>query len=332
MMTCKHDDIITDNYLTVSEVVGMAQLEAIAAKSKEYIQQAKAGNTLKGYKTDFNDFVSWCMSLNLSPLPAEPETVANYLTTLVENGRKVSTLTRRVSAISQAHQAAGYDSPTHSLIVRSVMAGIRRVKGTAQKGKAPVLTNDIRLMVEALPENLLGIRDRALLLVGFAGAFRRSELVGLDVEDLTFTREGLKVIIRKSKTDQEGQGIEKGIAYGSHPETCPVRALQDWLEVTGITTGPVFHSINRHGRIQPARLSDKAVALVVKRQAKTVGLNPQDYAGHSLRAGLATAAAQAGANERVIMKQTGHKSTQMVRKYIRMGTLFQENASAMVGL
>ena len=187
-------------------------------------------------------------------------------------------------------------------------------------------------MVAGLPEGLLGIRDRALLLVGFAGAFRRSELVGLDIADLDFNHDGLTVTLRRSKTDQEGEGRKVGLPYGSNPSTCPVRSLQAWIEASAIEAGPVFRSVNRHGRLQPDRLSDKAVALVVKRRAEAAGLDPSRYAGHSLRAGLATAAANAGVSERAIMAQTGHRSVQMVRRYIRDGSLFRENAAAKVGL
>jgi site-specific recombinase XerD len=278
------------------------------------------------------DFFTWCKQYGVNSRPAAPETIVRYLTDLAVRGLKVSTITRRVSAISQAHQSVGLDSPTHSLLVRSTLAGIRREIGVTQLGKAPVLTEDLRVMVNALPHSLIGKRDATLLLLGFSGAFRRSELVGLDVEDLRFIREGLKVTLRRSKTDQEGEGIEKGITYGSHPETCPVRALEGWLHAAEISSGPVFRSINRHGQLQQGRLSDKAVALVVKRSVAAAGLDPAQYSGHSLRAGLATSAAQHGVEERVIMKQTGHRSTATVRKYIRMGSLFRENASAMVGL
>jgi integrase len=216
--------------------------------------------------------------------------------------------------------------------VRAVMAGIKRERGSAQTGKAPVLTDDIRLMVSTLQDNLIGVRDRALLLLGFAGAFRRSELVGLDVEDLVISREGITVNIRKSKTDQEGNGRKIGIPYGSNPDTCPVRSVMVWLELSEITTGPLFRSIDRHGNLQQGRLSDKAVALVVKRAAKAAGLDDSKYSGHSLRAGLATSAAMNGVSERAIMNQTGHRSVNMVRKYIREGSLFRENAAAGIGL
>jgi integrase len=187
-------------------------------------------------------------------------------------------------------------------------------------------------MVTSLPDNLLGIRDRALLLIGFAGGFRRSELVALNVEDLEFKREGLVVTIRKSKTDQEGIGRKIGIPYGSNCDTCPVRSLQLWLEEGAITEGSVFRSVNRHGHVQEGCLSDKAVALVVKRCAESAGLDSSKYSGHSLRAGMATSAAMNGASERQIMKQTGHRSEAMVRRYIREGSLFNDNVSGNLGL
>jgi integrase len=187
-------------------------------------------------------------------------------------------------------------------------------------------------MVNALPENLLGKRDRAFLLLGFAGAFRRSELVSLDVADVETNREGIVVTLKRSKTDQEGQGRRVGIPYGSNAVTCPVRALNEWLEASAITAGALFRSVNRHGQLRSERLSDKAVALVVKRSAEAAGLDASQYAGHSLRSGLATSAAQAGVSERAIMAQTGHKSLNMVRRYIREGSLFRENAAAKIGL
>lgn len=307
-------------------------LAHVDAQAMEYVKQSKADNTLRSYQSDWNHFVQWCNALGLESLPATSKTVARYLT-MQAHEFKTSTLQRRLSAINQKHKQKGFapistrDEPLHS-----VWEGIRRSKGTAQKGKAPAVIDDIRAMVNTLGDELIGIRDRALLLVGFAGAFRRSELVGLNIEDIEFTREGLIVHLRKSKTDQEGQGRDIGIPYGSHPETCPVRALQDWVTTSGIEEGALFRSVNRHGQLQPGRLSDKAVALVVKRSAESAGLDASKYAGHSLRAGLATSAAMAGVSERAIMAQTGHKSVNMVRRYIRQGSLFTENAAASVGL
>lgn len=316
-------------------VIGQGRItlqQGLVRQARDYAARARAANTKRAYQNDWHDFTSWCAEQGLQPLPAAPQTIALYLTARAETHR-VSSLQRRLSAISQAHQAAGFPPiSTRQEPLHSVWMGIKRDKGTAQRGKAPVVTEELRAMVATLPDSLLGIRDRALLLLGFAGAFRRSELVSLDVDDVNMTRDGVIVTLRRSKTDQEGQGQKIGIPYGSNPATCPVRALQAWLEASGITEGPLFRAIDRHGNLQPGRLSDKAVALVVKRWAAAAGLDPTKYAGHSLRAGLATAAAAAGVNERVIMNQTRHRSVMMVRRYIRDGSLFRENAAAMVGL
>jgi integrase len=212
------------------------------------------------------------------------------------------------------------------------MAGIRRANGTAPSAKTPTLTYDIRAMVSTLPDGLLGIRDRALLLVGFAGAFRRSELIAIDCADVDITRDGLVVMLRRSKTDQEGAGRKVAIPFGSNPDTCPVRALESWLKASMISEGAIFRHVNRHGHLQPGRLSSYAVALVVKRTAAAAGLDPAKYAGHSLRSALATSAAIGGTSERSIMAQTGHRSVNMVRRYIRDGNLFRENAAGKVGL
>jgi len=300
-------------------------------RARDYARQARAANTRRAYRADWADFVAWCTARGASSLPSTPRTVGLYLSGLAES-RKVSTLQRRLSAISQAHKSAGHASPCQDAAVRAVFAGIRRAHGSAQRGKSPILTAELRRMIACLPDSVLGQRDRALLLLGFAGAFRRSELVALDLSDVTFAREGLVVRLRQSKTDQEGHGRSIGIPYGSHPATCPVRALQDWLEVRGAGSGPLFHPLNRHGRVLPSRLSDRAVARVVQRTAAAVGLDPAGFGGHSLRAGLATSAAAAGVSERAIMAQTGHKSLAMVRRYIREGTLFTDNAAAAVGL
>jgi site-specific recombinase XerD len=348
-------------------------LDTLATKAQEHIQNSRAQNTKRAYRSDWEDFTGWCRHKNLSPLPATPETVALYLTDSAK-GLKPSTLQRRMASISQAHAAAGYpESPIRHALVRSVWRGIRRDKGVAQKGKSPALTADIRVMVDHLPQDkLLGVRDRALLLLGFAGAMRRSELVGLDVEDVQDLEEGLVVTIRRSKTDQEGAGRKIGIPYGSHPQTCPVRALRAWklaatkalaekaLKASSITSliykdgtreneaergpestalpgldGPLFRAVDRHGNVSADRLTDQTVARVVKRALKAAGKDPQwvaAFAGHSLRAGLATSAAMAGASERSIQDQTGHKSLTILRRYIREGSLFRENAAAKVGL
>ncbi len=313
------------------ETRGLGPLASVAETAREYIRHAKAPNTMRAYRADWKHFKAWCDAHGLTALPAAANTAVLYLTEL-SSTHKVSTLTRRLSSINQAHQLASHESPTGTPAVRALMAGIRRAKGTAPEVKAPVLTEDIRAMVGALPAGLLGSRDRALLLIGFTGAFRRSELVGLNFADCEFTRAGLVISLRRSKTDQDGCGRKIGIPRGSTPETCPVRSLEAWLAASGITGGALFRSITRQGRMRPGRLSAYAVALVVKRCAAAVGLDASRYSGHSLRAGLATAAAIAGASERSIMNQTGHRSTSMVRRYIRDGSLFRENAAAVVGL
>jgi integrase len=298
---------------------------------RKYIRASKAENTLRGYRADWREFCEWCEGRDLCSLPANPEAVAAYLAECAVR-LKVGTVQRRINAIAEAHKAVGLDSPTHHAMVMNTMKGIRRTKGTAPAQKAPALTDDIRAMVDPAGDGMIGARDRALILVGFAGAFRRSEIVGLNVEDCTFGKDGLTILLRRSKTDQDSAGRKIGIPYGSNPETCPVRVLQSWIELAGITAGPLFRSISRHGQVQPGRLSGIDVARVVKKLAERAGLDPAKFAGHSLRAGHATSAAIARASERSIMNQTGHRSVQMVRRYIRDGSLFRENSAGKLGL
>ena len=300
-------------------------------QAREFIRASKAENTLRGYQSDWREFCAWCEGHGVAPLPAAHESVAAYVAECAGH-LKPGSIQRRLNAIAEAHKAAGLDSPTSAGMVKNVMKGIRRTLGTAPVQKSPTLTDDIRAMVDAADPGLIGARDRALILLGFAGAFRRSELVALDVEDCAFGKDGLTVTLRRSKTDQVGAGRKIGIPYGSNPETCPVRTLQSWLELIGISAGPVFRAISRHGHVRPRRLSPVDVARVVKKLADRAGLDATKYAGHSLRAGHATSAAIAGASERSIMNQTGHRSVQMVRRYIRDGSLFRENSAGKLGL
>ena len=319
-----------------SEVVGPIQAEGAdivppSALAREFAKRSKAESTLRGYRSDWREFCQWCEVHRLAPIPALPDTVAAYIAECA--GRlKVGSVQRRLNAITEAHKAVGCDSPTSAGIVRATLKGIRRTLGTAPTQKAAALTADIHAMVEAAGAGLIGARDRALILLGFAGAFRRSELVALDFADLTFSRDGLAVTLRRSKTDQEGQGRKIGVPYGSNPDTCPVRTLQGWLEQAAIADGPVFRAVTRHSKPRAAALSPADVARVVKKLAQRAGLDPVKYAGHSLRAGHATSAAIAGASERSIMNQTGHRSVQMVRRYIRDGSLFRENSAGKLGL
>jgi integrase len=267
----------------------------------------------------------------VSALPASPQSIAAYIAECA--GRlKVGSIQRRLNAIAEAHKAMGLNAPAHDVIVVNTMKGIRRTNSTAAAQKAAALIGDIRAMVDVSDQGPIGLRDRALILLGFAGAFRRSELVGLDLNDCAFSKDGLTVTLRRSKTDQEGVGRKVGIPYGSNPETCPVRTVQSWIELSAVSDGPLFRALNRHGQVQPGRLSGIDVARVVKKLATRAGLDPAKYAGHSLRAGHATAAAMAGASERSIMHQTGHRSIQMVRRYIRDGSLFRENSAGKLGL
>jgi site-specific recombinase XerD len=303
---------------------------------REYIRASKAENTLRGYQSDWRAFCAWCETRALCPMPATAETVAAFIAACAGH-LKVGSVQRRLNAIAEAHKAMGLESPTHNATVRNTMKGIRRTKGVAPAQKTAALTADIRTMVDAADGGTIGARDRALILLGFAGAFRRSELVGLDVDDCAFGKDGLTVTLRRSKTDQAGAGRKIGIPYGSNPETCPVRTMQAWIEQAALSggpgsAGPVFRSINRHGQVQPGRLSGIDVARVVKKLAQRAGLDAAKYAGHSLRAGHATSAAIAGASERSIMNQTGHRSVQMVRRYIRDGSLFRENSAGKLGL
>ena len=321
----------------IGPVTGMGRgadavpLPPLPAQVREYIRASKAESTLQGYQGDWRGYCAWCEGQKVCPVPAAPETVAAFIAECAGH-LKPGSIQRRLNAIAEAHKAAGAESPTHTGIVRNTMKGIRRTMGTAPAQKAPALTADIRAMVDAADAGAMGLRDRALILLGFAGAFRRSELVGLDVGDCAFGKDGLTVTLRRSKTDQDGAGRKIGIPYGANPETCPVRTLQAWLDQAGISEGPVFRSINRHGHLGPGRLSGIDVARVVKKLADRAGLDAAKYAGHSLRAGHATAAAIAGASERSIMNQTGHRSVQMVRRYIRDGSLFRENSAGKLGL
>ncbi len=298
---------------------------------RQYIRASKAESTIRSYSTDWKKFFGWCESHGQCPLPASPEAVAAFIAEAAGH-LKPGSIQRRMNAIAEAHKAAGAESPTSSGIVKNTFKGIRRTLGTAPVQKTAALTEDIRAMVAATDVGIIGARDRALILLGFAGAFRRSELVGFDVEDCSFGRDGLVVTLRKSKTDQNGEGRKIGVPFGGNPDTCPIRNLQSWLELAGITTGPLFRSISRHGQVQAGRLGGLDVARIVKKLVGRAGLDAGKYAGHSLRAGHATSAAIAGASERSIMAQTGHRSVQMVRRYIRDGSLFRENSGAKLGL
>ncbi len=318
---------------------------------------AKIANTNKAYACDWQDFSFWCESKGLSALPALPQTIGIYLMSRVreewinykgefQKPLKVASLRRRLTAICQAHLLANYPIDLKHPDIREVWKGIRNKMGTAQSCKDPILLDDLQKMVKAINLNektnnpLLGIRDRAILLLGFAGAFRRSEIVALTTEDIQFVREGLIVNLRKTKTDQEGEGRLVAIPYGSNILTCPVRTIQEWLEASKIEKGPLFRYVNRHGQLAEKALSSHAIAKIIKRNehiknnintAKANRNKQPDYSGHSLRAGFATQAAMAGVPEYIITKQTGHKSN-VIKRYIRIGNMWTENAATKIGL
>jgi len=298
---------------------------------EEFRRRSLAANTVRGYESDWQDFTSWCKQRGKSALPADLETLGLYFVDCAQR-LKNATLTRRIAAISRMHRNAGFDSPTGEAKFRQMMAGVRRKRQSPQVTKRPLLATDLFEILGQLDESTAqGLRDRALLVVGFTGALRRSELVALDYEDIDWKREGMVLHIRSSKTDQEGQGSEVGIPLGRKPGTCPVRLLKAWLDFAKIKSGPVFRPIKKGGAIEESRLGDRSVALIVKRTVGHAGFSGEEFSGHSLRAGLATSAALAGQHERDIMQQTRHKSEKMVRRYIRKGSLFQGNVVDSLG-
>jgi integrase len=304
-------------------------LSAVAERAAGLVEGARAVNTRRAYQSDWAHFEGWCLAQGLLPLPAIPNTVGLYLAAHADQ-LAVATLTRRLSSIAIAHRLAGHSLDTKHLAIRDVMRGLKREKGTAQRHAEALTVPLIRRVLDTCGSRLIDLRDRALLLVGFAAALRRSELVALTMDDVAVVPEGLRITIRRSKGDQEGEG--QVIAVGrTGTATCPVAALQAWVSAAGIETGRVFRAINRHGHLG-LKLSTNAVAEIVKCRAALVGLDAQVFAGHSMRAGFATAAAMAGVEERIIMRQTRHRSAATVRRYIRDGELLRRNLSAELGL
>ena len=300
----------------------------LSAKSKRRMRKSKSDNTLKSYAADWNDFTDWCEANKLCPLPCKPEDIVNYINDLADNA-KANTVSRRVTAISENHIAGGYqeNNPAKHVMVHNAMQAIRREKGTFQHGKAPILLETLPLLADMLSgSDLVTLRDKALLFLGFAGAFRRSELVAVQIEDLTFTTQGMVVFIPQSKGDQLGAGSEIANPYAPQKEICAVRAVRNWMEAAGITSGPLFRGFKRNLQPRDTQLNDKAVAEIVKKYMARLGLDPSDFAGHSLRRGFATSAAQHDLNTLEIMRQTRHKSEKMVHRYIEQGNLFKENA------
>ena len=291
----------------------ITDIKSLEIETLKNLKNSKAENTLRAYQSDFKDFSAFCSKNGFSSIPTQPKIIALYITHLSKS-LKFSTLKRRIASISVIHKLKGHYLDTKHPIIMENLHGIKRTLGSRQKAKKPILINDLKLIIKVIDKEK--IRDKALILIGFAGGFRRSELVNIYNEDVEFVTEGVKILVKKSKTDQSGEGIVKAIPYFDNQEFCPVIALKDYIKYK-------FANKNE-GRI--FEISDKSVALIIKKYAEKVGLDSSKYAGHSLRSGFATTAAEFGAEERNIMAMTGHKTTQMVRRYIQEANLFKNNA------
>jgi site-specific recombinase XerD len=294
------------------------------------LQNSKASNTIRAYQSDFNDFTLFCAKNAFKSLPTEPKIVSIYLTHLSTKDAKMSTLKRRLVSIGILHKLKGHYLDTkHPTIIENIM-GIRRRKGSIQKGKKPILINNLKQIINVIDrqkkEEIKKLRDRSIILIGFSGGFRRNEIVSLDYEDLDFVPEGLKINLRRSKTDQFGVGSLKGLPYFDNSQYCPVVSLKKWIEITKISAGPLFRRFTKGSNLSENRLTDQTVALLIKEYLNLAGIDSKNYSGHSLRSGFATSAAESGAEERSIMAMTGHKSTEMVRRYIKEANLFKDNA------
>lgn len=310
----------------------LANLAAHAERAREYAAAARAPRTRATYASRWRAFEEWASAHQLSALPCAPATLALYITDLAQRGLKPPSIGSSISAIAFYHSAVGIPRERHphrDPQVSEIWRGVRREHGCPPRRVAPLVIGELRRLVAELDDaTLAGLRDRALLAVGFAGAFRRSELVALDVSDVAFAPEGLRVTIRRSKTDQEGHGVTIGLPHGRTPATCPVRTLRAWLDAAELTTGPLFRRVDRHQNVGRRALAGRAVARIVQRTAAAAGLDPKQYAGHSLRAGLATSAAQAGKTDRAIMTQGRWSGRAMVDRYVRDSRLFGAHNAA----
>ena len=308
----------------------ITDVKALHEETLNNLKSSKASNTIRAYRSDFKDFGAFCAKNGLKSLPSEPKIVSLYLTHLSIKDAKMSTLRRRLVSIGVIHKLKGHYLDTkHPIIVENIM-GISRKKGNYQRGKKPILINHLKAIVDVIDKQttteIKKIRDKAIILIGFGGGFRRAELISIDFEDLEFVQEGVKIIIRRSKTDQFGEGMIKGLPYFSNQTYCPVLHLKKWLDISSIKSGPIFRKFNKGFSLSDNRLTDQSVALLLKSYLSIAGIENKNYSGHSLRSGFATVSAESGADERSIMAMTGHKTTQMVRRYIREANLFKNNA------
>ncbi len=305
------------------------ELKSLHEDTLKNLKNSKANNTLRAYKSDFKDFGAFCSNHGLKSLPTEPKIVALYLTHLSKTS-KISTLRRRLVSISIVHKMKGYYLDTKHPIIIENLLGIKRVKGSIQIGKKPLLINDLKAIINVIneqkKEEIIKLRDISLVLIGFGGGFRRSEIISIDYEDLEFVQEGLKITLKKSKTDQFGEGMVKGLPYFENENYCPVNNLKKWLLISNIKSGAIFRRFTKGSKLSLKRLTDQTVVLLIKKYLKLAGIENTNYSGHSLRSGFATVAAESGADERSIMAMTGHKTSQMVRRYIKEANIFKNNA------
>ena len=307
----------------------ISDLKALQEETLLNLKSSKAINTIRAYKSDYRDFGLFCAQNGFKSLPADPKIVSLYLTHLSTKEVKISTLKRRLVSIGVIHKLKGHYLDTkHPSIIENIM-GIKRRKGSIQKGKKPLLINYLKQIIDVIDSNnneeIKKFRDRSIILIGFSGGFRRNEIVSLDYEDLDFVTEGLKINLRRSKTDQFGEGAVKGLPYFDNSQYCPVLSLKKWIKVSSIKSGPLFRRFAKGSKLTESRLTDQTVALLIKEYLKLAGIDSENYSGHSLRSGFATSAAESGAEERSIMAMTGHKSTEMVRRYIKEANLFKNN-------
>ena len=308
----------------------ITDIKALQEETLLNLKSSKANNTIRAYKSDFKDFALFCAQNGLKSLPSEPKIISLYITHLSTKEAKMSTLKRRLVSIGVIHKLQGHYLDTkHPSIIENIM-GIKRRKGSFQKGKKPLLINDLKLLINVIDNNnneeIMKIRDRSIILIGFSGGFRRNEIVSLDYDDLDFVSEGLKINLKRSKTDQIGEGSVKGLPYFDNTQYCPVLSVKKWIEISNIEKGPLFRRFSKGSKLTDNRLTDQTVALLIKKYLKLAGIESKNYSGHSLRSGFATSAAESGAEERSIMAMTGHKSTEMVRRYIKEANLFKNNA------
>jgi len=308
----------------------VTDIRALQEETLKNLQSSKASNTVRAYKSDFKDFGLFCVQNGFKNLPSDPKIVSLYLTHLSTKEAKLSTIKRRLVSIGVIHKMKGHYLDTkHPVIVENLM-GIKRRKGTVQKGKKPILVNDLRKILKAIDEedvqDIKKLRDKSIILIGFSGGFRRNEIVSLDYEDLDFVHEGLKITVKRSKTDQFGEGSIKAVPYFENSIYCPVTIIKRWLNISKITAGPLFRRFSKGLKLTSNRLTDQSIALLIKDYLNKIGIDSKNYSGHSLRSGFATSAAESGVEERSIMAMTGHKSTEMVRRYIKEANLFKNNA------